>query len=129
LKLTKLHIGNRVLWLFMALHILNFSIDTPHTLRDTDTVDRDFEEVDSMVELVLEKVLDIEDAIPENHTKSPVSNKFNMKKMAWTFYEQPDFTFEPVADTNFRIILSNTFYRDSFYHSPFLALFSPPPEA
>ncbi|AWH84241.1 hypothetical protein HYN59_03545 [Flavobacterium album] len=114
----------------MALHILNFSIDNPHTLRENDIVDEDFEEVDSVVELVLEDVIHIENAIPEHHTKSPVGHKLNIKKTTWTCPQQEEeLVFESVAQPNFRVVLPDTFYQDSPYYSPYLALFSPPPEA
>jgi len=57
MRINKIHIGLRALWVLMALHILNFSIDNPHTLFEHNKVDNDFEEVDSVVELVLEDVL------------------------------------------------------------------------
>lgn len=129
MKIHTVHIRHRILWLLMAVHILNFSIDNPHTFRESDTVDEDFEEIDSMVELVLEDVIHIENAIPEHHTKTPITNKFNLKKISWTFQQQEEIVFEPYTNPNFQIILPDTFYQDSLYYSPYLALFSPPPEA
>ncbi|MEL1245237.1 hypothetical protein AAEO56_13250 [Flavobacterium sp. DGU11] len=130
MKTNKVHIYQRILWALIALHILNFSIDNPHTLRDSDVVDEDFEEVDSVVELVLENVIHIENAIPEHHTKSPVGHKLNLKKTTWIFpQQQEDLVFESVHQPNFRVVLPDTFYRHSLYYSPYLAVFSPPPEA
>lgn len=128
MKRTTVHIGHRVLWMLMALHILNFSIDNPHTISDHSRVDEDFEEVDSFVELVVEEVLQIEDAIPEHHSKTPESHKMMLKKATWFFSQQEEVVFESVTYPNYKIIMPDTFYRASAYHSPYLALFSPPPE-
>ncbi|KOS07312.1 hypothetical protein AM493_15655 [Flavobacterium akiainvivens] len=114
--------------MLMALHIFNFSIDNPHTLTEFSRVDEDFEEVDSFVELVLEEVLMIDDAIPEHHSKTPISHKMFQKKATWFFGEQYDFVFEAPVAENYKIILADTFYKDTPYLSPYLALFSPPPE-
>jgi hypothetical protein len=127
-KKHTVHIGQRVLWMLMALHILNFSIDNPHTLSDNSRVDEDFEEVDSFVELVLEEVLQIDNAIPEHHSKTPESHKMMLKKATWFFGQQEEIVFEPVMQPNYKIIMPDTFYQASVYHSPYLALFSPPPE-
>lgn len=128
MRLTKWYIGHRVLWMLMALHILNFSIDNPHTLFEHNQVDEDFEEVDSIVELMLEDVLHIENAIPEHHTKSKALNKINAKKIVMTFQVAQPLEFEPVAELNFKVVQPDTFYKDPLYHSPKLVLFSPPPE-
>ena len=115
--------------MLMALHILNFSIDNPHTLFDNNKADAKFEEVDSVVELVLENVLSIENAIPENHSKTPVTNKFNAKKVVWLFEHQEPIQFvEPIAE-NFKVVFTNTFYTNPIYNSPLVNIFSPPPEA
>lgn len=129
MRFIKKHINSRILWMLMALHILNFSIDNPHTLFENSKADAKFEEVDSVVELVLENVLNIENAIPENHSKSPVTNKFSAKKVVWVYehYEPLQFT-EPIA-VNFKVVFANTFYNNPIYNSPLVNIFSPPPEA
>lgn len=128
MRLSKWYIGHRVLWMLMALHILNFSIDNPHTLFDSNTVDEDFEEVDSVIELVLEDVMHIENAIPEHHTKSTPHNRVNAKKMVWTFQSMASYRLSSPLEINFRLVLPDIFYKDPLYNSPKLALFSPPPE-
>jgi hypothetical protein len=128
MRLNKVHIGQKFLWVLIALHILNFSIDNPHTLFDNSKVDSDFNEVDSVVELVLEDVLSIDNAIPEHHTKTPVSHKFNVKKMVWLFEEQVSLEFnEPIA-VNFRIVQPDIHYVNPIYSSPNVNIFSPPPQ-
>lgn len=127
--LKKRFIGHQLLWMLMALHILNFSIDNPHTLFDHNKVDSDFEEVDSIAELVLENVMHIEDAIPEHHTKTPATHKFSAKKMIWVFEQRQILVFdEEPAETNYRVVSEADFYNGPRYTSPKLTLFSPPPE-
>jgi hypothetical protein len=130
MRFIKKHIrGSRVLWMLMALHILNFSIDNPHTLFEHNKVDADFNEVDSVVELVLEDVMHIDNAIPEHHTKTPITHKFNAKKVVWVYeqYQPIQFT-EPVA-VNFKVVFADTFYTNPIYNSPLVNIFSPQPEA
>jgi len=126
--IIKNHIGNRVLCLLMALHILNFSIDNPHTLSDHDTVQANFNEIDSVVELVLEDVLNIENAIPEHHSKTPITYKFNAKKVVWLFESYPTIQFKKALVLNFKPATTTSFYSTQIYKSPFISLFSPPPE-
>lgn len=128
MRLNKVHIGHRVLWVLMALHILNFSIDNPHTLFDHSKVDTDFNEVDSVVELVLEDVLSIDNAIPEHHTKTPVSHKFTAKKVVWLFDQQETLKFEVPMAANFKIVLPSIHYNNRIYNSPLVNIFSPPPQ-
>jgi len=129
MRYIKNHIGNRVLCLLMALHILNFSIDNPHTLFEHNNVQANFNEIDSVVELVLEDVLNIENAIPEHHSKTPITHKFNAKKVVWLFEQpvQPHYFKEPAA-LNFKPAATATFYSHEIYNSPLLTLFYPPPQ-
>lgn len=114
----------------MALHILNFSIDNPHTLFDHNKADATFNEVDSVVELVLEDVLNIDNAIPEHHTKTPVTHKFNAKKVVWVYEEQQEpVLFKEAVAVNFKDVFATTFYASQIYNSPLVNIFSPPPEA
>jgi len=129
MRYLKNHIVNRVLCLLMALHILNFSIDNPHTLFEHNKVQANFNEVDSVVELVLEEVLSIDNAIPEHHSKSPITHKFNAKKVVWLYEQniQPIF-FKATAQVNFKPAATSVLYSHEIYNSPLLTLFSPPPQ-
>ena len=129
MRYLKNHIANRVLCLLMALHILNFSIDNPHTLFEHNKVQANFNEIDSVVELVLEDVLNIENAIPEHHSKTPITNKFNAKKVVWVFEQYQPLQFKKTIAVNYKPAVSATFYSHQIYNSPLLTLFSPPPQA
>ena len=129
MRYIKNHIWNRALCLLIALHILNFSIDNPHTLFEHNKVQANFNEIDSVVELVLEDVLNIENAIPEHHAKTPVTHKFNAKKVVWVFEYYQHIQFKKQVAVNFKPAVTTTFYSTQIYSSPFISLFSPPPEA
>jgi len=129
MRLNKIHIGLRVLWVLMALHILNFSIDNPHTFFEHDKVDNDFDEVDSVVELVLEDVIGIDNAIPEHHSKTPLSHKFSAKKVVWMFEQTEPLKFNEPMAINFKIVVPDVRYKNPIYDSPLVNIFSPPPEA
>jgi hypothetical protein len=62
----KQHIIFRLLWLFMAVNIFNCSVDTPDTQLDYIAEDLTFNDMESVVEIVLEQVFDLTDAIAEN---------------------------------------------------------------
>ena len=129
MRVNKVHIGLRIMWVLMALHIFNFSIDNPHTLFEHSKVDSDFEEVDSVVELVLEDVLNIDNAIPEHHSKTPLSHKFNVKKFVMIFEEPAALKFNEPLVVNFKIVVPDISYKNPIYNSPLVSIFSPPPEA
>jgi len=129
MEFIKKYINGRTLCLLMALHILNFSIDNPHTLFENNKVDAKFNEVDSVVELVLEDVLNIENAIPEHHSKTPITHKFNAKKVVWTLEQYESIQFKKAVAENYKVVFANSFYHNPIYNSPLVNIFSPPPQA
>lgn len=72
---------NRLVWLFFALFILNFSIDVPDT--DTDSVSENlaYNDIESISEFVLESVLGFENAIPEHDEDDSDEKKDFHKKI------------------------------------------------
>ncbi|TRW22067.1 hypothetical protein FMM05_19150 [Flavobacterium zepuense] len=129
MRFIKKYTNARLLCLLIALHILNFSIDNPHTLFEHNKVDTDFNEVDSVVELVLEDVMNIDNAIPEHHSKTPLTNKFNAKKVVWTFEHYEPIVFKEAVAENYKEVFANNFYSNPIYNSPLVNIFSPPPQA
>lgn len=53
-------------WFFMALHILNLSIDSPDRLPDTIPEDLRINDIESFAELIVEHVFGFENAISEH---------------------------------------------------------------
>lgn len=66
MKLIREHIAFRFLWLVMALHIFNCSVDTPDPQPDSVPEDLSYNDMESVVEIVLEQVLGINNAIVEH---------------------------------------------------------------
>jgi len=55
----------KYLWIGLALFIFNFSIDTPDVFGDEVAEDLNFNDIESIIELVLEDILGIYNACPE----------------------------------------------------------------
>jgi hypothetical protein len=56
----------RLLCFFLAMHILNCSIDAPDALPNSKPEDLTVNEMESVAEVVLEKILDFPAALPEH---------------------------------------------------------------
>jgi hypothetical protein len=65
MKFIRSHISFRLLWLLLALHIFNCSIDAPDGQPAGEPEDLSVNDIESVLELVLEKALLIENAISE----------------------------------------------------------------
>lgn len=60
------HIILRFTALLLAMHVLNFSVDSPDLYPDCFAEDLSLNDMESIVEIVMEKVLHIDNAIPEH---------------------------------------------------------------
>jgi len=115
----------RIFWLIMAFHILNCSVDTPDLKPNIIPEDLSYNDMESVAEIVLEKVFNIEDAVAEHdENDTEESNSFNIKK---------DFSFhnriksEKIKIVNFGNSISiSTEYIEQF-NSQYLADITPPP--
>lgn len=65
MKTLRKHTALRIFWLLMALHILDFSVDSPDLYPDCIAEDLSINDMESIVEIVLEKVFKLDNAIPE----------------------------------------------------------------
>ena len=66
MQFLRQHISTRLFWFFMALHIFNCSVDAPDMQINAIAESASHNDMESIVEIVLEKVLEIENAIPEH---------------------------------------------------------------
>ena len=122
------HIVFRLFWLFMAVHIFNCSVDTPDAKPDYVPEDLTYNDMESVVEIVLENLLDIEDAIAEHdENDTEEGNSFNLKK---------DFSFHnrsKVENINFfdngLYITVSTDYKEQFSSQFHPEIVPPPPKA
>lgn len=88
LKILREHIIFRVFWGMLALHILNIGIDAPD-LFFQQKENLAYNDIESIVELVLEDYLDIDNAIAE-HDDSDDDHQLKFEKKI-------DFYFEPIV--------------------------------
>jgi hypothetical protein len=114
-------------WGFMAFYLLNISVDVTSLFDEKEEKYKNYNEQESIVELVFEKVLGFEEAIPENNSNdseqnSTVKKGFAMDKFLLPFHE-----------INTKIIVFNPikkcfpYPKDNFL-KPSLEIHSPPPE-
>jgi hypothetical protein len=66
MRQLRTHILFRFFWVMLSVHILNFSIDTPDRLPNNVPEDLNVNDIESVLELVLEDVLQIPDAVQEH---------------------------------------------------------------
>jgi hypothetical protein len=90
----------RYFWCLMAVHILNCSVDAPDAQPDNIPEDLTYNDIESIVEWILEDVLNIENAIPE-HDEPDNEDGFSleMKKIVW---------FSPIFEGKFKFAPSLT---------------------
>ena len=116
----------RYLWGFMALYLLNISVDTVDAYPSCATEDLSFNDQESIVEIVVEKVLGFENAIEEhddpdteNHTKK---NNFKIDFVPIGLYEPENKKF------NTAILKQKYSHQNSGLLSGYNQLSTPPPE-
>jgi hypothetical protein len=119
------HIIFRLICLLMAFHIFNCSVDTPDAKPDYIPEDLSYNDIESVAELILEEVLNIENAIAEHDEKDTEDgNSFDLKKDFVYFHRT-----EVKNDKNFNnglSIIALTYY-DEQYSSQFHPEIVPPP--
>ena len=113
----------------MGLHILNFSIDPPDILPDSVPEDLSYNEIESVVELVLEDGFGIENAISESdEVDNPDGQKFVITNLILYYEQIAEVRFQPAVEQNYRSNAADILHIKSAYDSPSLNLLSPPPE-
>jgi hypothetical protein len=119
-----------LLWIVMALHILNFSIDAPDVIDRNIAEDLSYNEIESFTELITENILSIENAFSETDEKGDEETEFFKKYSEITFYfiSSKDKT---INDSLRSIKNSSTsnLYSIPYCSTIYISIFSPPPEA
>ncbi len=64
------------IWLFMAIYLFNVSVDSKDVTNLFGREDIRLNEIESIVELVVEEVMDFNEAIPEHHDQDGEKNTF-----------------------------------------------------
>lgn len=108
------------------MHILNLSVDTKDAEPDYIAENLSFNDQETIVELVLEKVLGIENAIAEQDEPDPEDGgALDFKKINLISH----FSNKLFFSLNIHHSKSAINYIASFHQSPTFDVFSPPPEA
>jgi len=126
MKLLREHIVFRFLWVVLALHILNISVDTPDRQPDHVSEDLSYNDMESITEIVLEQVLCIDNAIPEHDEPDNDNGKTNLKTAIDFFISK--FSVK-LADISYYLLNNPSQYKENFYQQFHSELNSPPPEA
>ena len=119
------HIIFRLFWLFMAAHIFNCSVDTPDAQPDYIPEDLSYNDMESVAEIILEKVLSIKDAVAEHEENDEQeSNNFSLKK-DFSFHDSNRIEYIIFFDYGLHIVSSTNY--DEQYSSQFHPEIVPPP--
>jgi len=118
-----------LLWIVMALHILNFSIDAPDVIDRNIAEDLSYNEIESFTELITENILGIENAFSESDEKGDEETEFFKKHSEITFYfiSSKDKTVNDSLKSIKNSSISNL-YSTPYCSTIYISIFSPPPE-
>ena len=111
--------GTRLFWFLMALHILNLSVDPidPQPIHVPENLG--YNEMESIVEIVLELVLNIENAIPEQEDDDTNKGLLSSNSFKLDYY-QPNLSLDIHGEMD--ITVKHRLYA---YHGPFSGQFHP----
>ncbi|MGV3459104.1 MAG: hypothetical protein ACO1N9_01490 [Flavobacterium sp.] len=126
MKFFRQILTGRLLCAFMALHLLNISIDTPDTAVNGNSEDLTYNKQESILEFLLEKVL-LQDNMIAEYDECDTDDSL-AKKMAFSV----DFFIIPAHPT-FNPSFSGDVRKDIFHNIPafkglLTEIHSPPPE-
>ncbi|MCU0421430.1 MAG: hypothetical protein MUC81_01370 [Bacteroidia bacterium] len=128
MKIIREHIVFRLFWLIMSLHIFNCSVDNPDHKPDSVPEDLTYNDLESVVEVVLEQVLEINNAIAEydESDADDSNNGLSIKKGIDFSYMDNTLKF-PINQLVF-IAYKQSYYRDNFLTQYHPELTPPPPK-
>jgi hypothetical protein len=115
----------RLIWLFMAIHIFNLSVDTRDAKPDYVPEDLSFNDLESVAEIVLEQLLNINNALAE-HDESDTEDggSIELKKEILVSLKFR-FDYIPFFKYNIRLLYSGNYIEQ--YSSQFHPEIVPPP--
>lgn len=129
MKKLRQHKICKIVWIVIALHILNFSFDAPDAQNNSVSENLSYNEIESITEWFAEDVLQIKDAFSETDEQGDEESGFIKKIVDLKFYQV---NFE---DTEKTLLLSyiknnntNIHYFEPFCVTNYISIFSPPPE-
>lgn len=111
----------------MALYMFNFSVDAPDWHPDYMPEDLTINDMESIVEIVLEKIAKIENAIPEHEEKDGEHKSLSTLKKALDLYQH--YTLIRLIHRDVTVSSSKSpWQQERFAEQNRPEIFSPPPE-
>ena len=128
MKFIRENIIFRFLWFTMALHILNCSVDTPDAGPQNIPEDLSYNDMESIVEIILEQIIGVENAIAEmDDTDTDESGAFTIKK-GLDFSNYPS-SLKSLIFCNSHITPRHSLYKEKYSEQFHPELVPPPPKA
>ena len=122
------HIVFRIFWVLMAIHIVNLSVDTRDARPDYVPEDLSVNDLESIAEILLEQVLDINNAVSEHdENDSEDGGSLEIKKEI-LFCHKFRFDCIPNFQYNLKLLYSNP-YKEQFSSQFHPDIVPPPPKA
>lgn len=112
---------------FMAFYLLNCSVDASDITPNYIPENLNFNEQESVIEIIVEKVLGFENAIPENEDPDSENYGFFKKTISVTYYILPDFDCK-LKEITFDKNSVNFEFQKTNILKPYFEIHSPPPE-
>ncbi len=116
------------LWGLLILHLINISVDSPDRLPKHIAEDLSFNDQESIIEMVLEQVIGIEDAIPE-HDEADDETQNKRAGGQLTFVNPTAFYLTPNQVPFFPTSEKRLLLDANLFNQTFLSIPSPPPKA
>lgn len=128
MKYLRNQIFFKYFWVFMAIHILNCSIDSPDAHPESVAEDLSFNDIESISELVIEHFLGFENAIAEHDEQDNADGySFEFVKILLYFHATTLRIFQKVIEPSLidKVIISYAIIYHSQFHPDIV---SPPPQ-
>ena len=128
MKFLREPIAFKIFWLAMALLIFNCSVDTPDPQPENVPEDLSYNDMESIVEIVLEQVLDIDNAIAEkDDPDTDGDNGLNLKRGLDFSYHQ-SFIKTPLFNSSIAVC-KHALYKEQYSEQFHPELIPPPPKS
>lgn len=123
------HFLLRYFWMFMALHVINCSIDLADPLPQSIAEDLSVNEMESIVEVVLEKALGLENAIVEADDYDDENGGLSVKKTITYYCQHSKLEYNLLRNMGFFKSCNNSLYKERKPIEISLGVISPPPKS
>jgi len=113
---------------FLAMYLLNCSVDTSDFNSNFEIENLSINDQESIIELIVEKVLGYQNAIPEIDDCDSDSHTILKKTVSLDFFTLPFFNIN-ISQAESKSEAKNTCFTNSSSLKTYLEIHSPPPEA